>query len=61
MENEKLYTRQEAAEYLGISFETLKTWATRKKDLLPYRKISRKTLYAKEDLDNYIKTRIFGG
>ena len=57
-QSEKLYTRVEAAEYLGIAFTTLRTWATRKRDLLPYRRVGHKVQYTQSDLDAYIKTRI---
>lgn len=56
--DEILYTRLEAADYLGVAYTTLRTWACRKKGALPYRKVGARVQYTKTDLDNYIKSRI---
>lgn len=57
MKNQQLFTREEAAIYLGVSPLTLKTWASTKPKDLPYRRVGRKVQYKKEDLDRYIKRR----
>jgi excisionase family DNA binding protein len=56
--SEKLLNRVEAAWYLGVTTNTLRTWATRKRDVLPYRRVGHKVQYSKKDLDNYIRTRM---
>lgn len=58
--SKKLFTREEAAIYLGVSPLTLKTWACTKPKELPYRRVGRYVQYKKEDLDRYIKSHEFG-
>lgn len=60
MKKEILLDREEAARYLGVSPLTLRAWATKKPKQLPYRKVSRRCQYLKEDLDAYIKSREIG-
>lgn len=60
MQQVELYTRKEAALYLGVTADTLRVWAHLKRYKLPYRKIGRKVQYLKEDLDQFIKNRIKG-
>ncbi len=52
-----LLTRKEAAEYLGITVNTLAVWACAKRYPLPYVKIGRSVKYRRSDLDNFIKRR----
>jgi len=52
-----LYTREQAAKYLGISPGTLRVWAHIKRYNIPYRKIGKKVEYLKADLDDFIKKR----
>ncbi|SFM54346.1 helix-turn-helix domain-containing protein [Nitrosomonas communis] len=49
-----LLTRQEAAEYLGVSPATLAKWASEKTQALPYIKVGRLVRYRIADLDAYI-------
>lgn len=53
-----LLTRREAAEYLGVKYDTLSLWATKKRYNLPMIKIGRMCKYRKEDLDNFIENRL---
>lgn len=53
----ELLTRQEAAEYLGITSRTLAVWACVKRYNLPYVKIGRLVKYRRSDLDIFIKKR----
>lgn len=55
--DEVYLTREEAAEYLGISKDTLRTWAHTKKYPLPYLKLGRKVRYALSDLNKLILLR----
>ncbi len=43
------FTRQEAAEYLGISYNTLKAWK------LPLSRVRNRVRYAKADLDECMR------
>lgn len=52
-----LFTRKQAAEYLGLKPETLHNWACNKRYNLKYIKIGRLAKYRKEDLDNFILKR----
>ena len=49
-----LYSREEAARYLGVTPRTLAVWACTKRYPLPYVKIGRLTKYRKADLDAFI-------
>lgn len=51
----ELLTRQEAAEYLGITSRTLAVWACVKRYNLPYVKIGRLVKYRRSDLDDFIE------
>lgn len=44
----------EAANYLGISPNTLNQWRSDKKPFIPYLKIGRLVYYRKSDLDAFI-------
>lgn len=46
------YTTQEAAQYLGISLKEMRS-ALRNRTITYYRPSPKKTLYFKEDLDDY--------
>jgi excisionase family DNA binding protein len=50
-----LLTRNEAAEYLGITPRTLAVWACVKRYNLPYVKIGRLVKYRRSDLDKFIE------
>ncbi len=49
-----LLTRKEAAEYLGVTPQTLAIWACVKRYNLPYVKIGRLVKYRRSDLENFI-------
>lgn len=55
-ENSGYYTRQEAADYLGVKFHTLEVWACKGRYKIPYIKLGRSIRYKKEDLDEFIKS-----
>lgn len=48
--------RREAAEYIGISFNTLTCWSSEKKGP-PFYKLGKKCLYKIADLDAFMETR----
>lgn len=48
---------KEAAEFLGVSEDTLAVWRCTKRYPLPYVKIGRKVFYRAEDLQNFIDAR----
>lgn len=50
----ELLTRQEAAHYLRLSPQTLANMAVRREGP-PYLKVTRKTLYRREDLDAWLR------
>ena len=51
----KLLTRKEAAEYLGVSTQTLAIWKWSGRYPLPYVKIGRRIKYRQSDLDDFIQ------
>lgn len=55
-----LISRKDAAEYLGVSPQTLAIWASTKRHALPYARIGRLAKYRKDDLDMFIETRLVG-
>lgn len=53
--NEIKLSRREAAEYLGVSPQTLANWASSDRVLIPFYKIgNKKVIYQKSDLDAYL-------
>ncbi|PSN06761.1 helix-turn-helix domain-containing protein [Siccibacter turicensis] len=49
------FTRNEAAEYLGLSARTLANWHSSGRVKIPFYKVGRKkVLYLKSDLDAYL-------
>lgn len=52
-----LLTREQAAEYLGITPRTLAVWACVKRYNLPYVKVGRLVKYRRTDLDAFIDRR----
>ena len=60
MENEKYLSRQQVAEILGVSPQTLAVWACgtkgRKRKKLPYYRFGLKTLYRESDVAAYIES-----
>ena len=55
-----LFTRREAAHYLGVTEQTLAVWASTKRYDLPMVKIGRLAKYRKTDLDAFIERRTVG-
>ncbi len=54
MSDDRMMTRVEAAEYLGLRPGTLEAWASRKTVALPFTKLGRAVRYRKRDLDQFI-------
>ena len=55
-----LLSREEAAEYLGVSPKTLATWHCRKRYPLPVVKLGRAVKYRVSDLEKFIESRTVG-
>ena len=55
--NNRLLTRQEAADFLGVSKGTLEVWSSTKRYPLPVVKIGSKAKYRMSDLLNFIEGR----
>lgn len=55
-----LLSREEAAEYLGVSPKTLATWACTKRYPLPVVKLGRAVKYRVADLEKFIESRTVG-
>jgi excisionase family DNA binding protein len=58
MDDDKLLSNDEAAEYLGIKPNTLTIWRTTKRFEIPYIQIGRKIKYKKSDLDKFLNENI---
>lgn len=56
----ELLTRIEAAEYLGVTPETLAVWHCTKRYPIPVVKIGKLCKYRKADLDAFIESRVIG-
>jgi len=50
-------TNGEAADYLGISPNTLNSWRSRKSYAITYYKVGSKVYYAQSDLDQFLLSR----
>jgi len=57
----QLRSRREAADYLGVSPQTLAVWACTKRYDLPMIKIGRHVKYRQSDLDAFIERNTIGG
>lgn len=53
-----LLTREQAAQYLGVTSRTLAVWACTKRYNLPFVKVGRLAKYRKSDLDAFIASRV---
>lgn len=54
-EQEKKYTRPEAAAYIGVAASTMANWHSTGRVKIPFYKVGRKkVLYLKADLDAYL-------
>ena len=58
MDDDKLLSNEEAADYLGIKTNTLTIWRTTKRFEIPYIQIGRKIKYKKSDLDKFLNENI---
>lgn len=54
MNKEKLLSRPEVAEILGIKVQTLAVWASTKRVALPYLRVGKSVRYMKSDVDQFI-------
>ncbi len=54
-------TRPEAAQYLGVSVNTLESWACYGRYDLPFVRIGRRVFYRRTDLDRFIDRRTIRG
>ena len=59
--SDKLLTRAEAAEYLGLCPQTLAVWAITGRYNLSMIKVGRSVRYRKSDLDAWLERRTVGG
>lgn len=57
IDTNKLLTRKEAADYLGVTKGTLEVWASTGRYNLPFVKIGRLAKYRLGDLDGFINAR----
>lgn len=53
--NEDRMSRQEAADYLGLSYGTLAQWASQGINDLPYHKIGNRAYYRRSELDRWLE------
>lgn len=53
--DDALFTRAQAAAYLGVSPSSLATWACRQTHPIPYIKIGRSVRYRRADLDAFLE------
>lgn len=58
--SEKLLTRVQAAEYLGIKPQTLAAWTSLNRYDLPFVKVGRLVRYRRSDLDRWLASRTVG-
>jgi excisionase family DNA binding protein len=57
VEQDKLLSRDEAADFLGVSKGTLEVWACTDRYHLPFIKIGRLAKYRRADLNQFVKDR----
>jgi excisionase family DNA binding protein len=57
--SDALFTRAEAAEYIGVKPTTLAAWALTGRYKLPVKKVGRLVRYLKSDLDKWLSERTF--
>lgn len=55
---DRLLSREEAAEFLGVSKGTLEVWASTKRYNLPFIKIGRLAKYRLADLQEFVNSNI---
>jgi excisionase family DNA binding protein len=54
---DKLLTREEAADYLGIAPQTLSVWACTGRYALPFTHVGSRVRYWRSDLDRFVNER----
>ena len=57
MEERRVFTRAQAAAYLGVSKRLLDHWAWNKSQEVPYAKIGKLVRYLKKDLDAWLESK----
>jgi excisionase family DNA binding protein len=57
MTQDKLLSRQQAAEFLGVTKGTLEVWACTKRYNLPYVKVGKLVKYRQSDLIQFLNDR----
>lgn len=57
----RLMTVSQAAEYLGVTTNTLSTWRSRKRYGIPFIRVGGAIRYRREHLDKWIEQRTSGG
>ncbi len=55
--HDPLFSRREAADYLGVKIKTLATWASTGRYQLAFHKIGKLVKYRKSTLDAFITSR----
>lgn len=55
-----LLSPQQAAEYLGVSVNTLEVWRSTKRYNIPFIKVGRLVKYRKTALDAFLESRTIG-
>lgn len=55
------FSRDKAAEYLGLKPQTLAVWACTGRHNLPFVKFGRKVFYQKDVLDAFLAAHVVGG
>lgn len=60
MDDNKQFTRREAADYLGCTVSLLNKIAWIDASILPYSKVGRCSKYRKSDLDKYLASKTRG-
>lgn len=56
MQSERLH-HKEAAEYIGVTSDTLNVWRCEKRYPIPYIKVGSKVFYWKRDLDAFLESQ----
>ena len=56
-----LINPQQAAEFLGVSPDTLAVWRCTRRYAIPYIKIGRRVMYDEADLVDWLESRKVGG
>ncbi|QSA97122.1 helix-turn-helix domain-containing protein [Methylococcus sp. EFPC2] len=57
----EIMDRPEAAKYLGLSEQTLASWACTGRHSLPFVRLGRRVKYRKSDLDAYLASHTVNG